>query len=394
MKLTKLALLVAVISMTALSAAAEMGDIWNTGSVLANQYNWLMHRNVSSSWGTIDALGNTIPATIAPGYGTVGGVQTSLSSAQRTWIPYGGPNGTNNGTVSYYGMINLGAVRPIEYLSVATYHEDGMWYDKALVQFSNDPSFSSYQQYTLYDDPGNRVTGNKHFPIRMKLDQVYNAQYVRVVFPTGHYGIKNNGDRGGPGLLGIEPYSPMNTDIVVDNNFNLAFNAFTGKNQVGAGFNFGNGSQLGDGIMVNNNSYRSGASNPWSAGTHLTVELNDTYWVDAVRIVWNDGSWWTNGMTLQFSLTGKDNDWNSIPSVTVLKSDPAGAAMLGNDWMPAYITFEPRQAKFVRWVNATGTQPGHTIAQQFLVYGQIVPEPATMTLLVLGGLAMLRRKRT
>ena len=275
---------------------------------------------------------------------------------------------------------------------MATYHEDGMWYDKAYVQFSNDPYFTTYQQYTLYD--GQKVTGNMHFPIRMQLDTVYNAQYVRVVFPAGHYGIKNDFDRGGPGLLGIEPYSPMNTNIVVDDNFNLAFNAFTGTPQAGAGFNFGNGSQLGDGIMVNNNSYRSGASNPWSEGTHLTVELNDIYWVDAVRIVWNDGSWWSNGMILQFSLTGEDNDWNSIPSVTVLNSTPAGAAMLGDDWTPAYITFEPRQAKFVRWVNVNDiVQPAHTIAQQFMVYGQNIPEPATMTLLVLGGLAMLRRRR-
>ena len=409
MKTTRLALLAAVVSVTALPALAQY-DVWNTGNF---RYNWLMDRGVTSSWGIMDSSGVSTSITSC-GYGSVGDIQASLSNGQRVWIPRGyATEGTNNGAYTYYGQVNLGAVRPIEYLSVGTFYEAGMWFDQILVQFSNDPTFATYNQYTFYD--GDRVEASRRFDM-VKLDQVYDAQYVRVVFPTGHYGAHTtNGtnSRGGPGLMGIEAYSPYNTDITVDGNFNLAVNAFTGKNQslVGTGL-FGNGSQLGDGNLGQDNGVRSGASNVqeelpdgtkgrligWADNTYLTVELNDVYAVDAVRIVWNDGGWYSTGLTLQFSMTGKDGDWDKIAPVVV-----AGSSMLGDGETAAYITFDPREAKFVRWLNVAPdpnnpdqliTQKQHAIAQQFIVYGYFpVPEPATMTLLVLGGLAILRRRK-
>jgi len=274
MNMKWLALIAAVVSLT-MPTAAQQYEVWNT----TIPYNWLMDRGVSSSWGTIDGWtinggGVSTPVTgnSNNGYGSTSAtlpslpapkayhpVQASLCNAQRVWIPRGSAAGTNGGVdgadlKTYYAQLDLGAVRPIGAISVATFYDTGMWYDKMVVQFSNTADFSTLVgSYVLYD--GSTVSAGKEFVKVPFLDQnnqnvVYNAQYVRVVFPEGHYGAKNTG-YGGPGLMGIEPYSPVGAPIEINSNFNLALNAFSGKTQSATGFNFGNGSTLGNGDLRN-----------------------------------------------------------------------------------------------------------------------------------------------
>lgn len=386
MNATKLVLSAVVVSMVASSAVA---DIWNTGDT---RYSWLMNRNVSSSWGTDDG-----PTAAYPGYGSVGGIQAALSNGMRVWIP--GGNVTGNGASTYWAQVDLGETRPIDYLRLCTYHESGMSFTKLLVQFSNDADFSTYQEQVLYNDPNSSISSDWLYD--RALGNLYNARYVRVVFPENCYTGQEtgySGNRGGPGLWAIEPCSPLNTDIVVDGNFNLALNAFTGTEQQSNGFRHGNGSMLGDGILLSLDGYRAGAAKEdWDGGANLIVELNDVYLMDAVRITWNFGQWISNGLTLEFSKDGKA--WDKIEPVVVTDRDILCPNVHGTD--AAYITFDPREAQFIRWTNVAPdpdnpgeliAQPAHTIAHEFMVYGQAVPEPATMTLLALGGLAILRWK--
>jgi len=383
MKTTRLMLLAAMVSMTALPALAQ--EFWDTGNL---RYNWLLNR---------DAVSSTNGGTA---HGSVGGPQASLSTGQRVWIPHS--DVTGNGANTYYAQLDFGQPRDIEYLRVRTYCEGGMGFDYLVVQFSNDANFSTYQEQALYDgDWYSASTGNWSYD--QLLGTTYNARYVRVVFLAGHYTSSGggSGNFGGPGLWCIEPLSPVGAKVEVNSSIDLAFNAFTPNPPTftwvpGIGETFGSGSDLCDGNMDNFYARGGGSSSAWAAGGYFTVELNDVYRVDAVRINWNDDAWFSKGLTLEFSEDGKT--WDLIESVVV--TDPA---VLGDPRTPAYITFDPRAAKFVRWRNVAEdpdnpgsfiAQPGYTIANEFMVYGQLpVPEPVTLTLLTLGGLAMLRRRR-
>ncbi|MCL2701084.1 MAG: discoidin domain-containing protein [Phycisphaerae bacterium] len=381
MRTTWLALFAGVFAISALPVAAAEYEIWNTGET---RYNWLLDRGVTSSWGLVGGD----PTTTGSGHGSVGGIQTSLSSAQRVWIP--GATLTGRGTNGYWAEIDLGEVRPIDFLRVQTFTQE-MTYSELIVQFSTD-GVNYDQQYWIYNDHANPIAAGTTY--NLTFENVYDARYVRVVFPAGTYTSTAAGysEYGGPGLFGIEPYSPKNTDIEINSNFNIALNAFSGHNQVAVGFdvaNATNGAVLGDGGMSNSQARAGATAAGWAAGASLTVQLNDVYDVDAVRIVWNDGAHYSRGLMLEFSLDGIV--WDKIDPVIVTDDK-----VLGSGTVPAWIEFEAREAKFVRWTQLSDVpQSGYAIAQEFMVYAQIppIPEPATMTLLALGGLALLRRRR-
>jgi len=118
----------------------------------------------------------------------------------------------------------------------------------------------------------------------------------------------------------------------------------------------------------------------------------DDYILDHLRLYSEDGSRSIGQLTIQY-LAADGETWVSIPAYTNLGPGAGGS------FIPNIADFDLSMIPPTKGLQLHITMPSTNASDnilrlwQFEVFGRPVPEPATMTLLALGGLAMLRRRK-
>jgi len=218
-------------------------------------------------------------------------------------------------------------------------------------------------------------------------------QTLRVRFEVDGFRGDNahNEGYGGPGLTMIEPVG--NGALVAGERVNWA-------NQANFGTTITNHFVRGEGDTAdirNNGGWNNGTfsdQNPWNGmnrplqdGEYMEIDLKEVRAIDNITALFN-GSYFTTSFRVWVR---EDTD---SPFTEVILSE--GAFYPENAGYKGALSYDFAEvdARYVRITDAIGGGgDGYWGISQVLVNGTVVPEPATMSLLGLGALALLRRKR-
>jgi len=372
-------LLVAVLVMAALPAMA----------VTVENYSWMQ---LSPRYtGSFVGSGDNVWTLGYSGYGTIEGIR----SRTFVWIPHPDMTDARNGTVAspvtgdmYWAAIQLDQPRLIEKVDVQLWAQNN---ETSVKAFYVDASLDG----TTWTQVGSYNYGSpQHFEVSpvatVALASPAEYQYVRVRFEPGDYHAMVP-NYGGPGVLMI---NPIGSGELADEKVNWANRTFgttikasfyaTDYSVTGHIVNENGVRRLIDGnpAEYNDDNYRAGVN------TNLFGNANPAMWfeldlgqsrvIDEVVALWQAGNY-GDGFTVQYSTDGDTFHAVKNPSKIIV-----GAAL-------TTYTFDPVEAQYWRITELTGNQ--WCLFEQVMMYGPAVPEPMALSLLTIGGLAMLRRRR-
>jgi len=374
-------LLVAVLAVSVVPAMA----------VTVENYSWfqLSPRYTDSFVGNADGVWTLGGAS---GHGTV----NDIRGRGFVWVPSpaltGASSSVNDGKGNmYWAAIQLDQPRPIERVDVQLWAQG----DQAMVkQFYVDASLDSkswvpvgFHDYGSLSGFNDANSISSVTPVSVT-PGVY--QYIRVRFEPGDYSTLYS-NYGGPG---VQLISPVGSGELAHEQVNWANKVFgttitasmEGINY-GAGFIMsGSGVQhLIDGDLAEHNGddrragVNTGAFGNAESALWFELDLGQARWIDEVVGLWQAKDNWGTGFTVQYSTDGKTFRDVKDPSRTAHSNSLTG------------YTFDPVEARYWRITELTGN--GWCLFEQIMMYGPAVPEPMTLSLLTIGGLAMLRRRK-
>jgi len=387
-------------------------------------YSWLqlpMNANITPSLGSESGVVGGTPGSSIDGF-RYGGL----------WFPTramtGNPAGTDTGD-DYWMVLTLDQARWIDYVGVGwttgsqtTLHK---YYIEAYVY--NDVSEDwgwirvgeSADNLNGVDAEGNRVVAasgpyyngprpgwrdGTNLSNAIKLDLPGEYQSIRVYVEAGDYNASGNGSAGGPGIRVIEPMAANREVEIETSQINWA-NAIFGTTATGstavttlsrravawltkgsliedenAGRNVGVWGETAL-IATSDDNVRT-----WDSSIWIDFNLGQARWIDEVVAVWALDGVGTD-FRLQYGLVDEDGaiiGWSDVTGKELTQYGGTRATSM---------EFDGVEAQYWRISEAVfGTTGNNCGINQVLMYGAI-PEPATMSLLALGGLALLRRRK-
>lgn len=394
----KRAFLVAAVAMVAWSASASDG-------VGVTNYSWLQLAPdaVTAFYGVNDGApiwdGGASGGTHGPGLDASWRYVNNVRWGMYVWLP--DPTFTNNGQSTYWTGVKLDQPRVITSVNVEMI---------IAAPFYIDASNNGVDWVTISDlQPG---SNSRSVPVKTERVDAY--QYVRVRFDGGTY--SSSGNYGGPGLFVIEPVGSgtlVGNDLVNwanignfgqrDASNNLIPN-FSASRPFPDPFGYWNGNNAcnnwTDGTLRRDNPrpiagktamipYMVDEEGHYLQGDYLQIDLGAVRDISSVAVLFYDYNQ-TASFTLWVSETGNDDDFHPVTFELTAYGEGRGTNT-------AWCDFELEKAQFVRITDVTQRTNDGWYFNQVLVYGPAevppVPEPATVSLLALGGVALLRRRR-
>ena len=376
-----------------LIVAVLMAVAGSAMAVPVEEYSWLQ---LSPQYGR-SFVGNADGEW--PGGGPGGhGNPRDIRFRSWVWVPTPGLTGAANGVNSgegnmYWAALQLDQPRQIEKVDVQIWCGGN---EASLSKFYVDVSLDGGQwtEAGFYDTSAWTFNSSQPFStsiatVVLPENLVDEYQFVRVRFMPGDYATKST-NYGGPSVMMISPIGSGEIEAGKVNWANrqfgttIAASVTSGSGDIRTtvnGVNWLIGGDLRDcrGYPSEDN-YRAGTILNSSSSLWFELDLGKVCEIEEVVGVWasNFGG---AGFTVQYSTNG---------TTFVIVEDMTKDTTLSNS-MTRY-TFDPIEARYWRITELSGGS-GFMLFQQIMMYGQgPVPEPATMSLLALGGLALLRRR--
>ena len=125
---------------------------------------------------------------------------------------------------------------------------------------------------------------------------------------------------------------------------------------------------------------------PWGSAENMSEavwDLGYTAWLTAVQV-----SMYAGWDSLQISISTDNDHWTELRI-----PDTEAAKPLALSWGETIGLEAPAEARYIKITGYGGGANGHLTELMAFATTKPIPEPATMSLLALGGLAMLRRRK-
>jgi len=371
-----------------------------SADVYVQNYSWLQLPDGDAA----PLLGNSNGvSTGGTGYGTPG----NFRWGHFVWIPNGSLTQTtlNEGDDSnyysngmYWAAIKLDQPREITKVGVQWWAAEGTSITKYYIDGSNNgedwTELTSYEYVKLNEDEewervamtGNRFGLYGDNALAIPTDNVGTYQYIRVRFMENDY-TYGNAARGGPGMYVIEP---IGNGMLAEEKVNWAHQQF-GTAITSEGLHWKNG-RLNNGYLYDDEGNRTGDGNwagtpeakPWEGpDMYIGIDLGAARTIHELVSVW-DAEYSAGSFRLEYS-----TDDDTYFAVKAAEFSSVNGGMLS-------VTFDPVTARYWRIsevLSTSANEPNRLVLfNQIMMYGPAIPEPATMSLLALGGLALLRRR--
>jgi len=368
------------------AAALLCGASGAWASVAVTNYNWLQLPN---SQITVAVTGAATANT--NGYG----VPVDFRWAARTWIPswdLTGTKGTGTDTttvrtgVDYTAAVQFtAAARNVSSVLVEPYVEAG---HTTLTKFHIDGFDPNTSTWTNDITTTGLAVTNSGALVTVPVNSA-SYQAIRIRVAAGDYTTTGGGAYGGPGFTTI---APIGSGTAADSEVNRAnktlFNTVASSN-----FDSSHGYALTGTTWNDAGIYDSrrivGSDGNYVAGDYMQLDLTNAANVTtsiAKLIILDEGSYGIGGATIS---TSTDGTLFTPVSNQTLVNDAAGSG----EPDAHEFNFDAVNARYVRITNATN-ENGYTLVNQVLVYAPAsVPEPASIGVLGLGGLLLLRRRQ-
>ena len=372
-----------------MAPAAWAADIY------VQNYNWLQ-----LPAGDVTALLGNSKGVVSSGSGN--GSPNDFRWGNWVWIPNGGltqttatDNGAGGFTYSngmYYAAVRLDQPREITKVGVQWWASEGASLTKYYIDGWNegDADWTELTSYEYVNGDGVRTakTGTRFGlygdnSLAIPAGNVGEYQYIRVRVMEADY-TYGSANRGGPGLLAIEP---MGNGYLAEEKVNWANKQF---NTTITGHNLTwNRGKLNSGYLFDDESDRTGdgawdsTSKPWTRpDMYIEINLGTARTINELVAIW-DGDYAAREFTLSYS--GNGDKYYDVEAVFARVNGGMTSATFGE------ITAQYWRISYV--VSASSNPERLVLFNQIMMYGPAVPEPVTMSLLAVGGLALLRRRR-
>ena len=387
-------------TMTITVAVLAGSAVW--ADVYVENYNWLQ-----LPAGDVTVLRGNSNGEFT---GTNGnGVPADFRWGNWVWIPSGSQTQTTfhegqDGGGDYYsnGMywaaVKLDQPRQITAVGVQWWAGEGTSITKYYIDGSNDGvNWTELASHEYVNASGERVAttgsrfglyGNSALAIPSGNVDLY--QYVRVRVMEEDYTYGSAG-RGGPGLLAIEP---MGGGFLAEEKVNWVNQQFGTAVTASDTLHWKSGT-LNSGYLYDDEGKRTGdgewpgeaGAKPWNdPDMYITINLGAARTINELVAVW-DADYSASSFLLEYR--GDDNEYHPVEGTAFSRANVGITS----------VTFDDVEAQYWRIsdVVSSSSNPNRLVLfNQIMMYGPPVPpipEPATMTLLALGGLAVLRRRK-
>ena len=300
------------------------------------------------------------------------------------WIP--SRSLTSDATAAYWAGLVFDKPRNVTYVNVqlwgAPLSKGGD--REATKQFYIDAIINGKWEQIGSWDFGNSI---QHTTVKVPVTSG-DYQSIRIRFDANDYiatgWLHGESEYGGPG---VRVFEPVGSDTLKPgdkvNWANPTFGTTLVKNLDAPvywnGDNWSNGSLIHSGSIT-------GVERATATGEYLEIDLTADRLIDSV-IAQCHQSYAPGGFTIMVRAEG-DEDFHAVKLIGD-KFYPAGP---GGSLDTIGYDFEAVEARWVRIVDVT-LNNSHWGITELMVFGTVVPEPATMSLLGLGALALLRRRK-
>jgi len=329
--------------------------------------------------------------------GSGNGCPDDFRSSAWVWIPH--QSLTASGTGTYWAAVGLDQPRYIDAVgvqwwcgdttSVSRYYVDGWdaaqgkWVQVGAYMFSGSNSLTDKEDEKTFIE-GVRV-GMFGENNTVALDAPGTYQYIRVRVEAGDYTYKaSDSTRGGAGIMCIEP---MGSGPLAEDKVNWVNQRF-GTSITSTGMNWSNG-KLNSGYLYDDEGYRTGngpghGGQVWDETRWIDIDLGTAREIGEIVLVWD---WEYVGLSFVLQYMNKDGVY--VP-VTI---NPEDLSRIGTNGTGMFIGVFDKPVTAQKWRLLDMPSTSLALLNQIMMFSPAVPEPATMTLLALGGLALLRRRK-
>jgi len=368
--------------LVAIAAVAMAFSAAGAEPVTVKNYSWLqLAPGAATSF-----VGNPSSEFIYAESSHVEGPVSGIRWGNYQWIP--GNSFTDYGVTDYWAGIRLDQPRNIAQVNVSLWCSGHETISHFFVEAIVNDAWTVIGEHTFTPSATGASTTAMFVDVKES-----SYQYIRVRFDVDGYEYAYNAPEGrsygGPGVTMIEPLSGETTLNVGDRVNYANKDSFPGATVTNS-FDMSNGDVRSNSASLNNGTFRN--DQPWNgmgrdmaAGEYIEIDLATVRSIDNVTIVFMD-NYSISELRLWVS-EDKDGPFKEVlplPNETYYPSDARQGAVS--------FDFSAEDAQFVRITHIVRGGQSHWSAAQILVNGTVVPEPATMTLLAMGGLAMLRRR--
>jgi archaellum component FlaF (FlaF/FlaG flagellin family) len=354
--------------------------------VVVTNYNWLqLAPGAVQSFVGKPGEGNTY---LTDGSTRANGQVADVRWGNHVWIPSAWLTDSGQGT--YWAGVTLDKPRNVTSVNVLLWHSGTEQTKQFFIDAYVNGTWIEIGASNLYETPL-----SSHQVVSVGVEEGYYDR-IRVRFDGGDdAGYVATGSYGGPGVYAVEPIGSQT--LLPGDRVNWAnkpsFNTTITHSLATA---WSAPTNLNNGIFWNH--AVSGADHDMTpavfdelgayvSGEYIQIDLGAVREIDNVTTLFHTGY-----------AAGSFNVWVSedglhFAPVTFLEG--TGTYMVNNGECRDALSFDivPVEAQFVRLTDVTRGGSSHWGLTQILVNGTVVPEPATMSLLAMGAMTLLRRRR-